>query len=150
MAVRERFLVDGVRRLGATTVFLGRLLAQCLPALARPRLIIAQVYNTGARSLIIIMLSGLFVGMVLGLQGYDLATLWLRRRTGERGRPVRCASSAGDHGAAVFAGRAGTSLTSEIGLMRATDQPHRHGDHGGRSAALAAPRFSAGCWRCRP
>ena len=35
-------------------------------------LIVAQVYNTGARSLIIIMLSGLFVGMVLGLQGYEL------------------------------------------------------------------------------
>ena len=57
MATRERFLVDGVRRLGSTTIFLARLLAQCLPALARPRLVIAQVYNTGARSLIIIMLS---------------------------------------------------------------------------------------------
>jgi phospholipid/cholesterol/gamma-HCH transport system permease protein len=68
----ESFIVGGVRRLGATALFLGRLLAQCVPALARPNLIIAQVYNTGARSLIIIMLSGLFVGMVLGLQGYQL------------------------------------------------------------------------------
>ncbi len=146
MAARERFLVDGVRRLGSTTIFLARLLAQCLPALARPRLVIAQVYNTGARSLIIIMLSGLFVGMVLGLQGYDLlqrfgsadvlgsaAALGLLRELG----PVITAL--------LFAGRAGTSLTSEIGLMRATDQltameimavdPLRY---------VAAPRFLGG------
>ena len=62
-------LIDGVRRLGATALFLVRLLGQCVPALARPGLIIAQIYNTGARSLIIIMLSGLFVGMVLGAAG---------------------------------------------------------------------------------
>src|SRR5580700_12288851 len=66
------FVLQGVRRMGATALFLVRLLAQCLPALARPRLIVNQIYNTGARSLIIIMLSGLFVGMVLGLQGYQL------------------------------------------------------------------------------
>ena len=72
MAQNGGILLEGVRRLGGTTLFLLRLLAQCLPALARPRLLSAQIYNAGARSLIIIMLSGLFVGMVLGLQGYDL------------------------------------------------------------------------------
>jgi len=117
------YLTEGVRRLGGTAIFLARLLVQCLPALGRPRLIVAQIYNTGARSLIIIMLSGLFVGMVLGLQGYDLlrrfgsedvlgtaAALGLLRELG----PVITAL--------LFAGRAGTALTSEIGLMRATDQ----------------------------
>ena len=117
------YLSEGVRRLGGAAIFLARLLAQCLPALGRPRLIVAQIYNTGARSLIIIMLSGLFVGMVLGLQGYDLlrrfgsedvlgtaAALGLLRELG----PVITAL--------LFAGRAGTALTSEIGLMRATDQ----------------------------
>ena len=64
--------MDGVRRLGATAIFLRAPAGACVPALARPRLVIAQIYNAGARSLIIIMLSGLFVGMVLGLQGYDL------------------------------------------------------------------------------
>ena len=53
-------------------LFLVRVLGQCGPALARPQLIVQQIYNAGARSLIIIMLCGLFVGMVLGLQGYDL------------------------------------------------------------------------------
>ncbi|HEY8053975.1 MAG: lipid asymmetry maintenance ABC transporter permease subunit MlaE [Steroidobacterales bacterium] len=139
-------LFEGVRRLGAVTIFLGQLLAQCLPSLARPRLLVAQIYNTGARSLIIIMLSGLFVGMVLGLQGYELlqrfgseealgsaAALGLLKELG----PVVTAL--------LFAGRAGTALTSEIGLMRATDQltameimavdPLRY---------VAAPRFLGG------
>ena len=104
-------------------MFFGRLLGACVPALTRPKLIIEQVYNAGARSLIIIMLSGLFTGMVLGLQGYDLlnrfgatealgtaAALSLLKELG----PVLTAL--------LFAGRAGTALTSEIGLMRATDQ----------------------------
>jgi phospholipid/cholesterol/gamma-HCH transport system permease protein len=140
------YLSQGVRRLGAAALFLVRLLGQCLPALARPRLITAQIYNTGARSLIIIVLSGLFVGMVLGLQGFQLlqrfgsedflgsaAALGLLKELG----PVITAL--------LFAGRAGTSLTSEIGLMRATDQltameimavdPLRY---------VAAPRFLGG------
>jgi phospholipid/cholesterol/gamma-HCH transport system permease protein len=131
---------------GRVALFFGRLLGQCLPSLRNPRLVIAQIYNAGARSLIIIMLCGFFVGMVLGLQGYDLlqrfgsesalgvaAALGLVRELG----PVITAL--------LFAGRAGTSLTSEIGLMRATDQltamemmavdPVRH---------VAAPRFLGG------
>ena len=140
------FLLEGVRRLGSTVLFLIQLLIACVPAFARPRLLAHQIYNAGARSLIIIMLSGLFVGMVLGLQGYDLlqrfgseeslgiaAALGLLRELG----PVITAL--------LFAGRAGTALTSEIGLMRATDQltameimavdPMRY---------VAAPRFLGG------
>jgi phospholipid/cholesterol/gamma-HCH transport system permease protein len=140
------FLLEGVRRLGSTVLFLIQLLIACVPAFARPRLLAHQIYNAGARSLIIIMLSGLFVGMVLGLQGYQLlqrfgseeslgiaAALGLLRELG----PVITAL--------LFAGRAGTALTSEIGLMRATDQltameimavdPMRY---------VAAPRFLGG------
>jgi len=145
-AGRDGFLLQGIRRMGAVVLFLFRLSRQCVPALARPRLIVLQVYNAGARSLIIIMLSGLFVGMVLGLQGFDLlqrfgseealgtaAALGLLKELG----PVVTAL--------LFAGRAGTALTSEIGLMRATDQltamevmavdPLRY---------VAAPRFLGG------
>ncbi|TLY68237.1 MAG: lipid asymmetry maintenance ABC transporter permease subunit MlaE [Gammaproteobacteria bacterium] len=139
-------MLEGVRRLGAVTIFFVRLLLQCVPALGRPRLLVYQIYNAGARSLIIIMLSGLFVGMVLGLQGFDL----LQRFGSEE-----ALGSAAALGllkelspvitALLFAGRAGTALTSEIGLMRATDQltameimavdPLRH---------VAAPRFLGG------
>jgi len=61
-----------LERLGGMTRFSGRVLLQSPVALLRPRLVVEQVYNTGALSLVIIMTCGLFVGMVLGLQGHDL------------------------------------------------------------------------------
>jgi phospholipid/cholesterol/gamma-HCH transport system permease protein len=112
-----------IRRIGQFTHFGLQLLARVAILWQRPKLVVEQVFNTGARSLSIIMLSGLFVGMVLGLQGYDLlrrfgsteslgtaVALGLLRELG----PVVTAL--------LFAGRAGTALTSEIGLMAATDQ----------------------------
>jgi ABC transport permease subunit len=140
-------------RHGAMTIFLGQVLARVIPAFGKPGLIVKQIYNAGARSLVIIMLSGLFVGMVLGLLGFDtlqrfgsedslgvLAALGMLKVLG----PVLTAL--------LFAGRAGTSLTSEIGLMKSTDQltamqmmavdPLRY---------VVAPRFLGGiiampCW----
>src|SRR5271154_2550326 len=116
-------LVDSLRRLGAVTRFLLRLIASSPRALLRFNLISQQIFNSGALSLVIIMLSGLFVGMVLGLQGFQLlqrfgseealgtaATIGLVKELG----PVITAL--------LFAGRAGTALASELGLMRATDQ----------------------------
>lgn len=122
-AVRDSLLVGAVRRIGRVAVFLAAVLVQCVPALARPRLIVHQVYNAGARSLIIIMLCGLFVGMVLGLQGFDL----LQRFGSEDALGVAAALGLLKElgpvvTALLFAGRAGTALTSEIGLMRTTDQ----------------------------
>ncbi len=86
-------------------------------------LLIKQLYVLGVQSLLIIMLSGLFIGMVLGLQGYvvlvdfsaetslgQLVSLSLLRELG----PVVTAL--------LFAGRAGSALTAEIGLMKATEQ----------------------------
>ena len=115
--------VAALRRIGAVTVFLAQIVARIGPALARPGLIVRQIYNAGARSLVIIMLSGMFVGMVLGLLGFDvfqrfgsedyvgvLAALGNLKVLG----PVLTAL--------LFAGRAGTSLTSEIGLMKSTEQ----------------------------
>lgn len=112
-----------VRRIGAVVVFLARVLAQAPAAFARPRSVVHQIFNAGARSLVIIMLSGLFVGMVLGLQGYDL----LQRFGSEDALGVAAALGLLKElgpvvTALLFAGRAGTALTSEIGLMRATDQ----------------------------
>jgi len=116
-------ILAALRRVGAVAVFMVRLLAQCGPALARPRLIVHQIYNAGARSLIIIMLSGTFTGMVLGLQGVTL----LQRFGSEEALGIAAALGLLRELGAVltallFAGRAGTALTSEIGLMRATDQ----------------------------
>jgi phospholipid/cholesterol/gamma-HCH transport system permease protein len=142
----DNYLLDGLRRLGSVALFLLPLLGQALPALARPDLVVKQIYNAGARSLIIVMLSGLFVGMVLALQGYDL----LQRFGSEEALGSAAALGllrelAPVVTALLFAGRAGTALTSEIGLMRATDQltameimavdPLRY---------VAAPRFVGG------
>jgi phospholipid/cholesterol/gamma-HCH transport system permease protein len=116
-------IIEFVQRVGRVATFLGRVLMQCVPALARPRSVVHQVYNAGARSLVIVMLSGLFVGMVLGLQGFDL----LQRFGSEDALGVAAALGLLKElgpvvTALLFAGRAGTALTSEIGLMKATDQ----------------------------
>ncbi len=100
-----------------------RLAALVPGALRRFRLVVQQVFFLGNYSLSIIAVSGLFVGFVLGLQGYYtlsrygaanslglLVALSLVRELG----PVVTAL--------LFAGRAGTSLTAEIGLMRAGEQ----------------------------
>jgi phospholipid/cholesterol/gamma-HCH transport system permease protein len=122
-ATQDMLLIRAVRAVGEVTLFFGRVAIECGPALLRPLLIVHQVYNAGARSLIIIMLAGFFVGAVVGLQGFSVlqrfgsedaiggvAALGLLKELA----PVVTAL--------LFAGRAGTSLTSEIGLMRATDQ----------------------------
>jgi phospholipid/cholesterol/gamma-HCH transport system permease protein len=123
MARGGNVLVKGLAKAGRVALFLGRVLGQAIPSLNHPRLLVAQIYNTGARSLIIVMLCGLFVGMVLGLQGYDL----LQRFGSESALGVAAALGLVKElgpviTALLFAGRAGTALTSEIGLMRATDQ----------------------------
>lgn len=114
---------DFLARLGALARFFGQVLLQSPATLLRPRLVVEQVYNTGALSLVIIMTCGLFVGMVLGLQGHDL----LQRFGSEDALGVGAALSLLKElgpvvTALLFAGRAGTALASELGLMRATDQ----------------------------
>jgi phospholipid/cholesterol/gamma-HCH transport system permease protein len=116
-------LLNGLEGLGKVTRFLIRLIVHSPEAFLRFDLIAQQIFNSGALSLVIIMLSGLFVGMVLGLQGFQL----LQRFGSEE-----ALGSAAAIGmlrelspvitALLFAGRAGTALASEIGLMRATDQ----------------------------
>ena len=109
--------------LGRFTRFFLMLLQRSSIVLQRPRLVSQQVHFIGNFSLLIIIVSGLFVGFVLGLQGYYtlnrygseealglLVALSLTRELG----PVITAL--------LFAGRAGTSLTAEIGLMKAGEQ----------------------------
>ncbi|RMG30529.1 MAG: lipid asymmetry maintenance ABC transporter permease subunit MlaE [Gammaproteobacteria bacterium] len=110
-------------RLGRGHLFLLSVLGGLPGLFLRPRLVVQQVYSTGVLSLLIIVVSGLFVGMVLGLQGYNtlvdfgaeeslgvMVALSLVRELG----PVVAAL--------LFAGRAGSALTAEIGLMKATEQ----------------------------
>jgi phospholipid/cholesterol/gamma-HCH transport system permease protein len=113
----------GITGLGAFTRFFCTILARSTLVFRRPRLVSQQIHFIGNYSLLIIAVSGLFVGFVLGLQGYYtlerygseealglLVALSLTRELG----PVITAL--------LFAGRAGTSLTAEIGLMKAGEQ----------------------------
>lgn len=113
----------GVRKLGAVTLFFLQMM-QCAPyALRRVGLISRQVYNSGVLSLVIIMTSGFFVGMVIGLQGYDAFSRLRQEDLLGAGAALTLLKELGPVVTALlFAGRAGTALTAEIGLMRATDQ----------------------------
>jgi phospholipid/cholesterol/gamma-HCH transport system permease protein len=118
-----RWVLDGFGTAGYATRMFLRLVLEFFSLLRRPRLVTKQIHFVGNYSLVIIAVSGLFVGFVLGLQGYYtlsrygseqalglLVALSLVRELG----PVVTAL--------LFAGRAGTSLTAEIGLMKAGEQ----------------------------
>ncbi len=112
-----------IERLGSASVFLLSAMRGMPVAISRFSLLVQQLYAIGVLTLLIIVVAGLFVGMVLGLQGYNtlvdfgaesslglVVALSLTRELG----PVLAAL--------LFAGRAGSALTAEIGLMKATEQ----------------------------
>ncbi len=110
-------------QLGRANLFVLRVFAG-VPALALQfNLIIAQIYSVGVLSLVIIVVAAFNVGMVLGLQMYNtLVNFGAEASLG----PVIALSLVRELGpvvaALLFAGRAGSALTAEIGLMKATEQ----------------------------
>ena len=126
-------IIESIRKIGAqgiesiaTTGRAGYVLTSSLfriPGLQDLRLIYQQLYSIGVQSLLIILVSGFFIGMVLGLQGYT--TLIKFGAEGSLG-PLVALSLVRELGpvvaALLFAGRAGSALTAEIGLMKATEQ----------------------------
>lgn len=141
-----RRVIDGVWRLGCASRFFVLVLLKSTTSFLRFGLVIREIYFVGVLSLIIILVSGLFVGMVLGLQGYEtlqkygsesavgtLIALSLVRELG----PVMSAL--------LFASRAGSAITAEIGLMKATEQLSAMGMMAvDPIARVVAPRFWAG------
>jgi phospholipid/cholesterol/gamma-HCH transport system permease protein len=118
----ENFL-DSLVGLGRVVRFFLRLVVLVPGSLLRLNLIGQQVFNSGALSLVIIMLSGLFVGMVLGLQAFQLLQRFGSEDTLGVAAAIGLVKELGPVVTALlFAGRAGTALASELGLMRATDQ----------------------------
>jgi phospholipid/cholesterol/gamma-HCH transport system permease protein len=110
-------------RLGFAVRFFVYLLLHSGTALQRFGLTIREIYFAGVQSMVIILVSGLFVGMVLGLQGYDT----LQRYGSSEALGILVALSlVRELGPVVagllFASRAGSAMTAEIGLMKATEQ----------------------------
>jgi len=116
-------VVNGIWRIGFATRFFLMTLFYSGMSFRRLNLTVREMFFTGVMSLIIILVAGMFVGMVLGLQGYEtlkrygsesalgsLVALSLVRELG----PVLAAL--------LFASRAGSAMTAEIGLMKATEQ----------------------------
>ena len=141
-----RWGINFFEHVGRSSLFLISVLRGVPSLFLRFGLVVQQIYSVGVLSLLIIFVSGLFVGMVLALQGYNtlvdfgaeeslgvLVALSLVRELG----PVIASL--------LFAGRAGSALTAEIGLMKSTEQlsgmemmavdPMRY---------VIAPRFLAG------
>jgi phospholipid/cholesterol/gamma-HCH transport system permease protein len=139
-------LIEAIWRIGYAAHFFALILLNSGSTFRRFRLTVKELYFTGVMSLIIILVAGLFVGIVLGLQGYEilkrygsesalgsLVALSLLRELG----PVLAAL--------LFAGRAGSAMTAEIGLMKASEQLAAM-DMMAVSpiARVVAPRFWAG------
>lgn len=138
--------IDSIWRLGVASRFFVWVLLKSTTSFLRFGLVVREIYFVGVLSLIIILVSGLFVGMVLGLQGYEtlqkygsesavgtLVALSLVRELG----PVMAAL--------LFASRAGSAITAEIGLMKATNQLAAMGMMAvDPIARVVAPRFWAG------
>ncbi|MBI3171657.1 MAG: lipid asymmetry maintenance ABC transporter permease subunit MlaE [Hydrocarboniphaga effusa] len=112
-----------LRGAGRANLFLALVLAATPSALARPRLMAQQIYSVGLLSLVIIVVSGSFIGMVLALQGYrSLVKFGAEESLGVFVALVTVRELGPVVSALLFAGRAGSALAAEIGLMRATDQ----------------------------
>jgi phospholipid/cholesterol/gamma-HCH transport system permease protein len=115
--------LSALERLGRAHLLLVQILAGSLSLLPRPGLLVRQLHGVGVLSVAIVSVSGLFVGMVLALQGYYI----LNQFGAEETLGVMIAASlVRELGpvvtALLFAGRAGSALTAEIGLMKATEQ----------------------------
>ena len=115
--------LQGVGRIGFAVRFFVAIMLHSGTAFRRFGLTIREMYFSGVQSLIIIMVSGLFVGMVLGLQGYET----LQTYGAEEALGILVAMSLVRElgpvvAALLFASRAGSAITAEIGLMKATEQ----------------------------
>lgn len=115
--------IAAITRVGFASRFFVAILRHSGTSFMRPQLVIREVYQAGVLSLIIVCMSGLFVGMVLALQGYE--TLSRFGATESMGVLVAMAlvRELGPVVAGLlFASRAGSAMTAEIGLMKTTEQ----------------------------
>lgn len=138
--------LSGVSRIGRASLFLGYTILSLPYLLKKPGLLVRQLYFVGVQTLLIILVAGLFVGMVLALQAYIvlsdfgaeesislMVSLSILRELG----PVFTGL--------LFAGRAGSALTAEIGLMKSTEQLSGMEMMGVNPMQyIVAPRFLAG------
>jgi phospholipid/cholesterol/gamma-HCH transport system permease protein len=115
--------LDFCAAVGRASIFLLRAIVGLSLSGKGLKLLARQIYRVGVLSLIIIIVSGLFIGMVLGLQGYSiLVDYGSEQAVGQMVALTLVRELGPVVTALLFAGRAGSALTAEIGLMKATEQ----------------------------
>lgn len=118
-----RYWLDAVQRLGRATLFLLQIMFSLGSLVKRPGLTIKQLHATGVMTLSIVLVSGLFVGMVLALQAYNtLVDFGQENRVGTLVALTLVRELGPVVTGLLFAGRAGSAMTAEIGLMKITEQ----------------------------
>jgi len=116
-------MLNLLSRLGGMAMFLGHAVLGMLGIMTRPREIIVQMFSVGVQTTLIIVVAGFFVGMVLGLQGYLQLSKFAAESSLGLGVALTLVRELGPVVTALlFAGRAGSALTAEIGLMKTTEQ----------------------------
>lgn len=151
IALLGRAGLDVLAALGRSTIFLVHALFGRSGLRNGFSLLVKQLYSVGVLSLAIVVVSGIFIGMVLALQGYNILNRFGSEQALGQMVALSLLRELGPVVAALlFAGRAGSALTAEIGLMKATEQlasmemigvdPLRR---------IIAPRFWAGFF-CMP
>ncbi|MCR5084468.1 MAG: lipid asymmetry maintenance ABC transporter permease subunit MlaE [Succinivibrionaceae bacterium] len=123
LAFLGRYALQRLAALGRSTLMLFNALSGVPRPIRHFRLLTAQIHFIGVQSVIIIVVSGVFIGMVLGLQGFNILKNFMA--TGSLGTLVALAiiRELGPVVAALlFAGRAGSALTAEIGQLKASEQ----------------------------
>ena len=140
------FATDRIIRMGTATRFLLSIFVNSGTCLRRPGLVVREMYFICVMSLVIILVSGLFVGLVLGLQMYDTLE---RFGPGDFVGTVVALSLVRELGpvlaAILISSRAGSAVTAEIGLMKTTEQLSAMEMMAIQPVArVVAPRFYAG------
>jgi phospholipid/cholesterol/gamma-HCH transport system permease protein len=122
IASMGEFAISKLVRLGDALLMLVRALWVRPSSKSLPRLML-QLYVVGVQSLVIMLVSALFIGMVLGLQGYTLLSAYgSEQAVGQMVALTLVRELSPVVAGLLFAGRAGSALTAEIGLMKATEQ----------------------------
>ncbi|RMQ43603.1 Toluene tolerance proteinTtg2B [Pseudomonas cichorii] len=118
-----RAAIDIVTVLGRSGIFLGHALVGRGGIGGSFSLLIKQLYSVGVMSLVIIVVSGMFIGMVLALQGFSILTKYgSEQAVGQMVALTLLRELGPVVSALLFAGRAGSALTAEIGNMKSTEQ----------------------------
>ncbi|MBI1347675.1 MlaE family lipid ABC transporter permease subunit [bacterium] len=142
-----RYTIDAVRAIGSLTLFCWRLAGQVW-RIPRAKVLWPIMYDVGVQSLPVILVTGLFIGMVLAVQSYDtLKVMHFESRIGSVINVTLVKELGPVLAATMLAGRVGSAIAAEIGTMRVTEQVDALDALGADPVAyLVVPRFLACFW----